>query len=226
MGDTSALHLRNVADVTVKNLEAFSRYTCIYLYHSSNCLLTNVKASNRIYLTDGSNFNTITKSNVTHLTVGLGGGASNNLIIKNNILQELWVGGSGNCFSQNNFLLKDLSGITYDNFWDNGSIGNYWGNYSIKYPNASEIGNTGIGDTPYIIERELWTTREYPNATNIDHCPLMYQYNIENDTIAFPIQEPDVQSGTEPFPTAYSMGFVAVIVLILLGSIVYILKRK
>jgi hypothetical protein len=31
---------------------------------------------------------------------------------------------------------------------------------------------------------------------------------------------------SEPFPTAYSMGIVTIIVLILLGSIVYILKRK
>ena len=38
-----------------------------------------------------------------------------------------------------------------------------------------------------------------------------------------PDQEPQQ---TEPFPTAYSMGIVAVIVIVLLGSIVYILKRK
>jgi hypothetical protein len=46
--------------------------------------------------------------------------------------------------------------------WDNSSVGNHWSDYLTKYPNASEIGNTGIGDTPYVID-----------ADNIDHYPLM-----------------------------------------------------
>ena len=41
-----------------------------------------------------------------------------------------------------------------------------------------------------------------------------------SETMYFSIDTP------EPFPTAYSMGIVVVIVLILLGSIVYVLKRK
>lgn len=189
-GDTPAMHLSNVVNVAVKNLEIFSRYTSIYLYYSSNCLLTDVKTNNRIYLTDGSNSNTITRSNVRILHIGLIGPANNNLIIKNNILHELGVGGSSNKFFQNNFLLEDSPGILSDNSWDNGSVGNYWENYSIKYPNASEIGNTGIGDTPYIIDRSNWTMKWSPNATNIDYYPLMYPwgapkvtvFNLENAT--------------------------------------------
>jgi len=47
--------------------------------------------------------------------------------------------------------------------------------------------------------------------------------NIGNsETIVFTVEEPE----PELFPTAYSMGFVAVIVLLLLGLTVYILKRK
>lgn len=47
--------------------------------------------------------------------------------------------------------------------------------------------------------------------------------NIGNsETITFTVEEPE----PELFPTAYSMGIVAVIVLVLLGSTVYILKRK
>jgi hypothetical protein len=44
-----------------------------------------------------------------------------------------------------------------------------------------------------------------------------------SETIPFIVaDEPE----TEPFPTAYSMGIVAVIVLVLLGATVYVLKRK
>ena len=48
------------------------------------------------------------------------------------------------------------------NVWDNGTAGNYWSDYTIRYPNASEIGNSGVGDTPY-----------YINENNIDRYPLM-----------------------------------------------------
>ncbi|MDG6222189.1 MAG: NosD domain-containing protein [Candidatus Bathyarchaeota archaeon] len=51
--------------------------------------------------------------------------------------------------------------------WDNGTRGNYWSDYFIRYPNASEIGNTGIGDTPF-----------YINENNIDHYPLMKPCDI------------------------------------------------
>ncbi|MBN1244901.1 hypothetical protein JXA31_04850 [Candidatus Bathyarchaeota archaeon] len=176
MGDTSALELTDVTGVTVKNLEVVGRYTGIYLYYSSNCLITNVKTNNRIYLTDGSNFNTIVGNTVKRLHIGLAGGASNNLAVNNTVLQELHVGGYNNRLYQNNFFLKELSGICSDNFWDNGSVGNYWGNYSIDCPAAAENGNTGIGDTPYVIERTPYTTKEFPNAINIDRYPLLYPW--------------------------------------------------
>lgn len=50
--------------------------------------------------------------------------------------------------------------------WDNGTVGNYWSNYSFKYPNASEVGNSDIGNTPYVID-----------ANNVDHYPLMEAVN-------------------------------------------------
>jgi hypothetical protein len=47
------------------------------------------------------------------------------------------------------------------NSWDNGSVGNYWADYLTKYPNATEIAGTGVGDTPYVLD-----------ANNVDHYPL------------------------------------------------------
>ena len=48
------------------------------------------------------------------------------------------------------------------NVWDDGEKGNYWSDYLTRYTNATEIGNTGIGDTPF-----------YINPNNIDHYPVM-----------------------------------------------------
>jgi parallel beta-helix repeat protein len=46
------------------------------------------------------------------------------------------------------------------NSWDDGSEGNYWSDYSIRYPNATI--KSSIGDTPYFI-----------NENNQDRYPLM-----------------------------------------------------
>jgi len=215
-GENAGLKLTDVKGVTVKNLEVFSRYTSIYLYYSSNCLLTNVKTNYRIYLTDGCNSNTITKSNVAILHVGLTRGAINNLIIKNNILQELAVSGSDNIFSQNNILFNYTPGtyITSTDHWDNGSLGNYWSDYLTMYPDASEVGNTGIGDAPYVID-----------AYNVDNYPLMYPYDIENDAIAFPTPEP--QPEPEPFPTLLvATASAASATLICVSLLVYFAKLR
>ncbi|UCC58397.1 MAG: right-handed parallel beta-helix repeat-containing protein [Candidatus Bathyarchaeum sp.] len=46
--------------------------------------------------------------------------------------------------------------------WDDGERGNYWSNYTTRYPNATKNPETGIGDTPF-----------YININNIDHYPVM-----------------------------------------------------
>ena len=173
-GDDPGISLHDVNRVTVKNLEVIGRYTNIYLSDSSNCLITNVETNMRIYCNYGSNYNTITESAPRILHVD----GSNNLITKNNVSHELAFSGSNNILYQNNFFLENLPGMWYDNSWDNGSIGNYWTNYSKKYPNATEIGNTGIGDTPYMIERDPYTTKDYPNAKNTDYFPLMHPWGV------------------------------------------------
>jgi len=137
------------------------------------------------------------------------------------------VGGPSNTFFKNNFYLTDYPALFAESLWDNGSVGNYWSNYTIKYPNASEVGNTGIGDTPYIIERDWYTTKEYPNAKNVDNYPLMYPYDIENDAVAFPTPEPTSTPEPESFPVVPVAASVAIAVAVA-GTVllVYFKKRK
>ena len=187
--------LSDVNNVIVKNVKVYSNniYT-IYLHGSSNCLITGVHTGNSVRILGDSN--TITESN-TSVCISSGG---NNLITRNNI-SDVLVGSPSNVFFKNNFYLTDYPYISAESIWDNGSIGNYWSNYTIKYPNASEISNSGIGDTPYVIQREWYTTKEYPNVKNVDNYPLMYPYDIENDAIAFPTPEPTPTLEPESFPT-------------------------
>jgi parallel beta-helix repeat protein len=66
--------------------------------------------------------------------------------------------------------------------WDNGKQGNYWSDYLKEYPNASEIGTSGIGDTPYVID-----------ANNTDYYPLiaLAPSNIDFTAPAISILSPE-----------------------------------
>lgn len=65
--------------------------------------------------------------------------------------------------------------------WDDGEIGNYWGDYTAKYPNAQVLPN-GTWDTPYVID-----------ANNVDNHPLVNPVDIT------PPDEPP------PPPTQYTL---------------------
>jgi hypothetical protein len=64
-----------------------------------------------------------------------------------------------------------------------------------------------------------------------EHHITVYYVDIAGNigaskTVYFSVEVPEPQPESEPFPTAYSMGTVAIIILVLLGSIFYVLKRK
>ena len=204
-----------------------ANYTGIYLDFSSNynSIYDNniTDNENGILLSAGSNYNSIHNNNITNNGIGLWliSRPSYNQIYCNNILNNdedasLIESCSNNEFYLNNFIDNTLNAHassflnTYDpeciNIWGNGSMGNYWSDYLTRYPNASEVGNSGIGHTPYLIE-----------YNNTDVYPLMYPYDIENDTISFP--KPELQ-------TAIVIGIlVVVVVLVAVGVLVYFKKR-
>lgn len=73
------------------------------------------------------------------------------------------------------------------NIWDNGTVGNYWSDYLNRYPNASEIGYSGIGDTYFVI-----------NENNIDHYPLMNIIPIPTSTDPYPETSPSTTPSPSP----------------------------
>ena len=60
--------------------------------------------------------------------------------------------------------------------WDNGypSGGNYWSDYTARYPNATEIDDSGIGDIPYNVTTSPFTL----NLTVLDRDPLLSPFTI------------------------------------------------
>jgi parallel beta-helix repeat protein len=84
---------------------------------------------------------------------------------------------------------------TDSNFWDNGKEGNYWSDYTTKYPNATEIDHTGIGNTPYLIRI---------SPTVIDRYPLIKPVAIQNATFASPSFTPPSISILSPQNKTYT----------------------
>jgi hypothetical protein len=166
-GDTPAIHLSAVNNVTIKNVETVGRYENIKLYSSVNCLLKNVTTNMRMYVDADSHNNTITENSINFLHID----GNNNTVTKNDILYELFVGGKKNTIYQNNIFAKQINlSFNSGNSLDNGLVGNYWSIY-----NSTDNDRDGIGDTPQVILK-YYITGE---AIGKDYYPLMEPVDIE-----------------------------------------------
>ncbi len=153
--------------------------TGIALLSCSNSSVSGNSMSNMelgLLLEFSSYDNIVWRNNVTATTgwgIYLNSDAGNNTVRENYIAgNAIGIGlssSSGNSIYHNNFVdnTQQVESYNSTNFWDNGhsSCGNYWSDYLTRYPNATEINSTGIGDTPYAIDEN-----------NTDRYPLMKPY--------------------------------------------------
>jgi nitrous oxidase accessory protein NosD len=75
------------------------------------------------------------------------------------------------------------------NSWDSNSIGNYWGDYLTKYPDAKEIDTSGTYDKPYTI-----------NQSNVDNFPLVNPVSLDllSPSLVTPAPTPTIVSTSTP----------------------------
>lgn len=103
-----------------------------------------------------------------------------NYMANNEFAIALQEGAENNMFYGNTFE-ADSCKIQIDDgvegtLWDNGTIGNYWGNY-----NGTDSDNDGIGDTAYIVKGYKWDTGISGFVSFVsgqDNCPLMEPITI------------------------------------------------
>ena len=85
---------------------------------------------------------------------------------------------ASNTFYHNNFVQNTVQAYEGGlNTWDNGAEGNYWSDYEERYPDATEIDDSGIWNTSYAI------------IPGYDNYPLMdtwseHDVSIENVTLS------------------------------------------
>ena len=102
-------------------------------------------------------------SGCSYWGIGIFSGSSNTTIINNTVL--LSENGIGTVSDGNLIYLNNITGINSDsgwdsglyNKWDNGIIGNYWGDYG-----GSDLDDDGIGDSPYGIPGSTGNLDNYP----------------------------------------------------------------
>ncbi|MBN1357746.1 right-handed parallel beta-helix repeat-containing protein [Candidatus Bathyarchaeota archaeon] len=91
--------------------------------------------------------------------VSIGSKATNNLFYHNNFANNYM-----------NLMYNWNPEMSNINYWDNGTVGNYWSDYD-----GIDDDGDGIGDTPHSICYK-----------NVDHYPLMLPFNIESLNTEFP----------------------------------------
>jgi parallel beta-helix repeat protein len=194
------LTVTNCFNETISENKVSGSWNDIFLYSTSNCTVSGnsisqsesgltLRKSNNTQVLGNHVFETThSDSHGTHANSGVGidfyGDNYNDEFYQNNVslngyMIRLWENCLGNvfwdnCFQNNSREVDFLGHSEFITSWDNGSVGNYWSDYQSKYPNATEIDESGIGNTSYVIDEN-----------NTDHYPL-WQAGI-NEIMPTPI---------------------------------------
>ena len=195
-----------------------------------NVLVKNLRISNfseGIYTPSNNNSFIGNRFENTRMHI-LGGPVGN--VVRNNFFINSYV-----------FVDYNLGGhdvITENNFFDSGTLvdladapfvdRNYWSNYTIKYPNATEVEGLGIWNTPYVDDRYVWAT-----GRSIDYHPLVNpitDFEIPNfGILAMPTLTPYPTINTGPEPpkteplllTIVAAVTIVVVLAVVAGLLVY-----
>ncbi len=199
-----------------------------------NVLVKNLRICNFLEgIRTPSNNNSFIGNRFENTRIHILGGPAGN-VVKNNYFINSSV------FVDYNYGGHDV--ITENNFFDSGTLvdladapfvdKNYWSNYTIKYPNATEVEGLGIWNTPYVDDRYSWAT-----GRSIDYHPLVNpitDFEIPNfGILAMPTLTPYPTFNTGPKPPKTDSLLLILVVASILaaaalgaGLIVYRNKRK
>jgi hypothetical protein len=163
----------------------------VWVYGNSNNVIDNTitGGSHGIIFYDPATANTVDKNDIINNYEGIGLNEQVNTFYLNNLVN--------NTYNVRLHIFSDPVAPYSINVFDNGSIGNYWSDYTTKYPNAKEIGNTGIYNTPYVIDGNI-----------TDNYPLTTPYTVGNTEAKI-----STQSSPNPTPTPSVSEFSSIAVI-------------
>jgi parallel beta-helix repeat protein len=145
----------------------------LWFHTNDNNVSSNYVAKNIIGILLDDSYDNIIIGNLITENIEYGmqfvGSQNNNVIYHNNFVNNN-IDGDGLQVSIPGYRGMGISDELlpgHGNVWDNGTAGNYWSEYLLRYPNATEVEGTGIGDTIF-----------YINENNYDRYPLMEPASI------------------------------------------------
>ena len=203
----------SICNVTVENLRMINCYYAIGSENSyNNSFIGNyIEGCDTGFWIIGSANNTLIHNTVKNCTTGI----------------SINYASGGNIVTENNILSSWSVWLSPEPVVDR----NYWGDYLTRFPNATEIDNSGVWDTPYSHWDEV-----------IDYHPLtdlvVVSSNDGNPTTptvtptqisASPIQSPSSPMLDRGTPNNYNLFWVvlaAFIVAIIIAAAVLVFKRK
>ena len=203
-------------NVLVKNLRIYNFAEGIYTPSNNNSFIGNRFDNARVHIIGGSDEGNIVKHNIfnsTEIFVDYNNGG-NDVITENNFIDS-WI-------------FVDLAKPPIVDK-------NYWNNYTAEYPNAKELDNSVIWDTPNVYDKFIGGS--HGNYSAIDYHPLVNpitDFEITNFSLfpsAIPstTMHPTINTGAEPPQTA-SIIIVAITFVIALavaaGLFFYFRKQK
>ncbi|MCW4035335.1 MAG: right-handed parallel beta-helix repeat-containing protein, partial [Candidatus Bathyarchaeota archaeon] len=179
--DAGYVALFNCVNIKVQNLELANNGHGIMMHNTTKSTITqNVFTLNSVGVAlYNSKDNTISQNHMTKNVNGMNiANSVENQITYNNIAENSrWAicftdDQKDNSFHHNNFIdtkvttglqvsMDKFFGSGLGNSWDDGKEGNYWSDYQTRYTNATEVNNSGTGNTPF-----------YINENNQDNHPL------------------------------------------------------
>jgi len=207
-------------NVLVKNLRIYNFAEGIYTPSNNNSFIGNYFDNARLHIIGGSDEGNIVKHNIfnsTEIFVDYNNGG-NDVITENNFIDS-WI-------------FVDLAKPPIVDK-------NYWSNYTAEYPNAKELDNSGIWDTPNVYDK--FVGGSHGNYSAIDYHPLVNpitDFEIPNFNIPLPsapptsTQHPTINTGaeppkTEPLKTMIVVAVTLIVVLaVIAGLLIYRKKHK
>jgi nitrous oxidase accessory protein len=170
----------NIVSRNLLNTQTFD----IQMFGNSNSIIDNTitsDGSHGIIFYDPAKANIVKENDIINNWEGLGLDTQANTIYLNNFVN--------NTYNVRLHYFNDTYPPYSMNAFDNGSVGNYWSDYTAKYPNAQEIDSSGIYNIPYVIL-----------GTIVDNYPLTTPSTIGSTGIQLPTGSPNPTSSPSPTP--------------------------
>ncbi len=138
--------------------------------------------------------NVIYANIITNNTIGIVESGKSNKIYANCVADNFWGVDTGyngitailyyNNFVDNRYQVSTNFPVNKIDYFDNGTIGNYWSNY-----NGTDLNGDGLGDISYLID-----------STRSDRYPLMAPFDIDNIIVSVPEWVNNIPT-PQPLPT-------------------------